>query len=237
MKKSPCFVPPLPAGVMSFLIAAALPLVLLFINARLLFSDAFLRFEYSLPNFPAEPYGMTQEERFANASVAVQYLLNDEPIDWMQALTFEDGTPMYNERELSHMLDVKLVVAKLFMVGWVLLAMTLLFALLLWLSRASRPALYRGLLAGSLLTALLIIAGLIAVATSFDWLFTEFHRLFFTGDSWIFLYSDTLIRVFPIRFWTDAFIILFGGALVESLMVAFLAWRGIKATATESDAA
>jgi uncharacterized membrane protein len=35
--------------------------------------------------------------------------------------------------------------------------------------------------------------------------------LFFTGDSWLFLYSDTLIRLFPMRFWQDAF--LFAGAL------------------------
>jgi uncharacterized membrane protein len=36
--------------------------------------------------------------------------------------------------------------------------------------------------------------------------FSAFHSLFFEGDSWIFLYSDTLIRLFPIRFWQDAFL-------------------------------
>jgi uncharacterized membrane protein len=36
--------------------------------------------------------------------------------------------------------------------------------------------------------------------------FTAFHHLFFTGDSWLFLFSDTLIRLFPIRFWQDAFL-------------------------------
>ncbi len=34
--------------------------------------------------------------------------------------------------------------------------------------------------------------------------FTLFHQVFFEGDSWLFLYSDTLIRLFPIRFWQDA---------------------------------
>lgn len=226
-------VSPLLAKVMSFLTAAAMPLVFLFINAQLLFGDAFLRFEYSLPNFPPDTYGMTNDERLANAIVAVDYLFNDEGPDFMRALTFEDGSPMYNEREVSHMYDVKLVVAQLFTLGWVLLIMVLLFGALLALARGSRVELYRGLFAGGVLTAILIIAGLIAVVTSFDWLFTEFHRLFFAGDSWIFLYSDTLIRLFPIKFWTDAFAIIFGGALLEALIVATLAWRGMIAAAKE----
>ena len=48
---------------------------------------------------------------------------------------------------------------------------------------------------------------LLLMALSFDFIFTEFHHLFFEGDSWLFLYSDTLIRLFPERFWMDAFII------------------------------
>ena len=38
-----------------------------------------------------------------------------------------------------------------------------------------------------------------------------FHELFFSGGSWLFLYSDTLIRLFPLPFWQDAF--LFAGVL------------------------
>jgi uncharacterized membrane protein len=51
----------------------------------------------------------------------------------------------------------------------------------------------------------------------FDVFFTWFHGLFFEGDSWLFLFSDTLIRLFPIRFWEDAFllaaVIALGGGL------------------------
>jgi len=47
--------------------------------------------------------------------------------------------------------------------------------------------------------------------------FVWFHTLFFEGDSWLFYYSDTLIRLFPIRFWQDAFlwaaVIALGGGL------------------------
>jgi uncharacterized membrane protein len=43
-------------------------------------------------------------------------------------------------------------------------------------------------------------------ALAFWQFFTLFHGLFFEGDSWLFLYSDTLIRLFPIRFWQDVFL-------------------------------
>ena len=63
---------------------------------------------------------------------------------------------------------------------------------------------------------LVIAIGLFG-AIAFWQLFTLFHALFFQGDSWQFLFSDTLIRLFPIQFWQDAFIwagvISIGGAL------------------------
>ncbi|MGQ9459511.1 MAG: lipoprotein intramolecular transacylase Lit, partial [Anaerolineae bacterium] len=56
---------------------------------------------------------------------------------------------------------------------------------------------------------------------SFGPLFVLFHRVFFEGDSWLFAYSDTLIRLFPIRFWRDAFVLAGGLALVAALALAW----------------
>ena len=39
---------------------------------------------------------------------------------------------------------------------------------------------------------------------SWDTFFTNFHKVFFEGDSWLFRRSDTLIRLFPEQFWFDA---------------------------------
>jgi uncharacterized membrane protein len=39
-------------------------------------------------------------------------------------------------------------------------------------------------------------------------LFTAFHAVFFEGDTWLFQFSDSLIRMFPLRFFQDVFIIL-----------------------------
>jgi len=59
---------------------------------------------------------------------------------------------------------------------------------------------------GGWLTVGLIFSILAYLVLNFDSLFVNFHRIFFKGGSWIFRYSDTLIRLFPVRFWQDAFI-------------------------------
>jgi len=59
-----------------------------------------------------------------------------------------------------------------------------------------------------LATALGLVAGIgITINPDVFWqFFTLFHHIFFTGNSWLFYFSDTLIRLFPMRFWEDAFL-------------------------------
>ena len=73
---------------------------------------------------------------------------------------------------------------------------------------AGWAAFLRGLGTGGRLTIGLIVLILLAVAISFRDLFTGFHLLFFEGDTWLFNFSDTLIRLFPMRFWQDGFIMM-----------------------------
>jgi integral membrane protein (TIGR01906 family) len=58
---------------------------------------------------------------------------------------------------------------------------------------------------GAFRTIALILTILAAVWLNFDQLFTQFHRIFFEGDTWLFYFSDTLIRLFPLKFWQDLF--------------------------------
>ena len=215
-------------AVLHLLIVVAMPLTLVLLNARVLMSEAFIRWEYNQPNFPADPFGFTQEDRLAYAPPALAYLFNDEDISYLGDQTFPDGTPLYNERELSHMVDVKVVTQDLLRFGYGLLAVVGLSLAVLAFSANGRDALRRALLRGGLLTVALIVTGLVTVALAFRWLFTQFHALFFEGDSWLFAYSDTLIRLFPEKFWTDAFVLMFAGALVEAILIAVLAWIALR---------
>jgi integral membrane protein (TIGR01906 family) len=169
-----------------------------------------------MPGFPADTYGFTLKDRLKWSDIAVQYLVNDSNVDFLGDLTFLDGTSLFNERELSHMLDVKKVVKPVISVGyvsWILLAGIGILA-----NRINKEHEYfLSLRFGGMITlGLLLTISLFAVISFWNF-FTFFHSIFFEGDSWLFLYSDTLIRLFPMRFWQDAFLIVgiitLGGSL------------------------
>jgi uncharacterized membrane protein len=78
------------------------------------------------------------------------------------------------------------------------------------------------LMTGLALTIGAIVVVGIAVNPDVFWqFFTLFHELFFTGNSWLFYFSDTLIRLFPIRFWQDAFLLAAAIALGGGLGLVF----------------
>jgi integral membrane protein (TIGR01906 family) len=204
-------------AVISWVTAILVPVALIFLGTRLLLTTTFLKLEYRMPGFPADNYGFTLEERLKWSDLALQYLVNDAGIEFLGNLKFNDGTPLYNERELSHMLDVKNVVKPVLLVGygtWILLAG--LGAWAIW--KKSQTVLLTGLRRGGwIMIGLLVMIGIFASINFWEF-FSLFHGLFFKGDSWLFLYSDTLIRLFPIRFWQDAFllvgIVTLGGGLL-----------------------
>jgi integral membrane protein (TIGR01906 family) len=214
--------PKLPA-ILSHLISLLVPLALIGTALRILLSPIFINVEYRMPYFPADEYGMTQAERLHWAPFALKYLVNSSDISYLGDLKFEDGSPLYSRRELSHMADVKNVVRGALTAWYV--SLFVLIALALFAYRGKWTSEYiRGLRRGGmwmigLATALGLIAGVgIAVNPDVFWeFFSLFHQVFFTGDSWLFYYSDTLIRLFPIRFWEDAFlwaaILALGGGL------------------------
>jgi len=206
--------------ILSWLITFLVPIALIFLGVRLMLTHAFLEVEYRMPGFPADSYGFTMTDRLHWSRLAVDYLVNDADIGFLGNLAFPDGSPLYNERELSHMLDVKNVFQPGLGVGYAVCAV--LLGLAAWARFGGWWNGYlRGLRRGGWLMVGLAAALGIFAAVSFWQFFTVFHGLFFAGDSWIFEYSDTLIRLFPLPFWQNAFllagIIAVGGGLALGL--------------------
>ncbi|MBE3068044.1 MAG: TIGR01906 family membrane protein [Chloroflexi bacterium] len=196
--------------VLSWFVAFLLPVALTFLGVRLLLTHTFPEIEYRTPGFPTDEYGFTLQDRLQWSGISIDYLLNDADISFLSDLTFPDGAPLFNGRELSHMQDVKNVVQPVLWVGYGVWFLVL--GLGLWARFGGWwPEYVRGIWCGGWLTVGLVAVIGILAGISFWQFFTVFHELFFTGDSWLFLYSDTLIRLFPMRFWQDAF--LFAGAL------------------------
>lgn len=191
------------------------PAVLVLTAVRSLLTEAFIQFEYGLPGFPADPYGLSAADRMRWAPIALDYLLNDEGIEFLGELTFDDGNALYNQRELRHMADVKqLTVAALRVWRWGLLALVAL-ALVIWRTQGAQFLLEQLSDASRLTLIIMGILGL-GVAIAFSLLFVGFHRIFFEGSTWLFPRSDTLIRLFPERFWRDAFIFIALGTAIQA---------------------
>ncbi len=198
--------------ILSWLVTLLIPVALIGLGLRVLLTPLFLQVEYNMPYFPPDDFGFTKQDRLKWAPYALNYLTNSADISYLGNLKFEDGKPIYNERELSHMSDVKHVTQGVLRVWYGALALLLLLGAWAWFGQwwqTYRLGVMRG---GWLMVGLAVAIGLIvvvgiAIDPDVFWnFFAGFHHLFFSGNSWIFEYSDTLIRLFPIRFWEDAFL-------------------------------
>ena len=182
-----------------------MPFIVIMISIRMLISPAFAQIEYQLPGFPDDPYGFTLEDRQKWSKPSIKYLVNHEGISYLSALQFESGEEIFNEGELGHMVDVKRVVTGMRIA---------LFSAMLVISGITLAAIKKGLKTSivvayrrggwGVIGLILLILGFVTL--NFSKLFTNFHKIFFESGTWQFLTSDTLIRLFPMRFWQDAFI-------------------------------
>ena len=186
-----------------------IPILLVLGTVRVMLTPVFIQTEYKLPNFPADKYGFSLEERLYWSEISRTYLVSNVPRDYLSGFKLKDGSPLYNERELRHMEDVKVVIGISQRVLNINLGVFILITI--W---AYRYGAWDGFLVamsrGGWLTVGLLTAMILAIFLNFDAFFVAFHRVFFEGETWIFKYSDTLIRLFPIRFWQDAFILVGG---------------------------
>jgi integral membrane protein (TIGR01906 family) len=190
---------------LSWLVAIMVPVMLILTSVRLLVTPVFIQIEYRTPNFPADPYGFTQQDRLQWSQVALDYLLNDEGISFLQELEFEDGTQVYNARELKHMLDVKEVLRSALNVWYISIGS--IFLLGVWAYWGKWMESYqRGISRGGWITVGIIAVTMVIVLIGFSVFFVFFHQVFFETGTWTFRFSDTLIRLFPQRFWRDTFI-------------------------------
>lgn len=192
--------------VLQIMLILIFPFVLLIGAIRLITTPGFAAFEYNHSWFTPDPYGMTKPERLRWSEYAIKYLTNDADITYLGNLRFDDGSGVFNERELGHMVDVKQVMKTSFTIWYGLLGFA--FAVMVWFIVMREWKIFsQALVWGAWVTIGLIAAILTFLAISFNQLFERFHQLFFADGSWVFYQSDTLIRLFPIEFWRDAFIL------------------------------
>lgn len=218
-----------------FLPTVLTPVVLILTAVRLLLFPWFLAFEYAMPNFPADTYGFSQTERLGYARYALDYLTNEADISYLEDLRFpagqsappescremDDCNQLFNQRELKHMLDVKKVTGQVLIVWRMAAVLLVLCGLTAW-SNARVREYWEAVARGGWLTAF-ISGGVVAlVLLAFGFVFVAFHDMFFASGTWLFLYSDTLIRLFPEQFWRDVFLFALGVPAVMGVILAVI---------------
>ncbi len=202
-----------------WLLVLAVPVVLLVADVRIVTGHWFVRWEYGKANFPPDPYGLSASERTRLAEVCVDYLVSNGSLSLLSDLRLPGGEPAFNARELRHMADVQVVYGRMMTVGIVAALSSLGGMILLLASGRARQWASRALLNGGLLTLGLLGAVGAFMVLSWGEFFTTFHRLFFEGDTWTFPYSDTLIRLFPMRFWMDVAGVIVGLLIAEAVVI------------------
>ena len=190
---------------------------------QLLATDPYLAFEYGKASFPLDSFGYTQQERFDLASSNIHYVRAHVPSDALANQTL-NGAPVYTSREVSHMADVQAVFQSVLRVWQASFILLLLMGLILW-QQGERKALASAVQSGGFLISGIILSIALLAIFSWQFWFETFHLFFFKPGSWLFSYSDTLIRLFPLKFWFDATLTISSFSLIGGLLLALIGWR------------
>jgi len=165
----------------------------------------------------------TQQLRFILASTNIHYVRAHLPDDELSK-QFLNDVPVYSPHEVSHMADVQAVFQSVMRAWQAAFILLILLGFVLW-RNGGRAALATAIQLGGLLTSALLL--FIALLALFAWQFwfNTFHLFFFESGSWLFSYSDTLIRLFPVEFWFDATLTISVLSLAGGLLLALIGWR------------
>jgi integral membrane protein (TIGR01906 family) len=171
-----------------------LPLFFIANGFRILLTPAYVHAAY--PHLGGEEI-LNEKRRTALAILGLRAVdpLRGDSVAIMEPARLPDGTRAFTARELRHMRDVRTWLWRLLVLELVVAAA--LVALVLF----ARPAAARALRWGGIATLAIAAVALVAMLLNFDEVLLGFHRLLFEGNTWHFSDSDTLIRVYPDRFW------------------------------------
>jgi integral membrane protein (TIGR01906 family) len=191
--------------------AVALPIFFTANAIRVLLSETYVRASY--PHLsPDEVLDEKRRAEFAVLGLRAVDPLRGESVASLEEPRLPSGRPAFTAKELRHMRDVRAWLWRLLVFELIVVA-----ALAVAAVRARRE-LARALLAGGAATLAIGVLAIGAMLVDFDDVLLGFHKLLFEGRSWHFSNDDTLIRVYPERFWNWTGIAMAVLVLVQALV-------------------
>ena len=144
-----------------------------------------------------------------------------EPLE-IQAVVYGEERPLFSQREVVHMRDVKRLIwgvygvdvaAGIYLLGFAAVALSIR-------GRTFVPTLLRSLTwGGGLTVGFVLLVGLVALV-GFDSLFTAFHQVSFANDFWrLDPRRDYLVMMFPQEFWFDATLFVGMASVAQALVL------------------
>ncbi len=205
------------------LFVAAAPILLIaasvrwVINAPVLYSSGFDRHNIEAAT------GIERGELLSAARQIRDYFNDD--VEYMDVMVTIRNVrrPLYNEREILHMKDVKGLVRGVYRISEAAAGYMLVFALVGFTVQrgAFYPRLLRLLRRGGIVTlAAVVVVGLGAII-GFDRLFLAFHLVSFSNDLWqLDPRTDYLLIMFPQRFFFEATMWIAGSVVLSAVLLA-----------------
>lgn len=218
------------AKIVRWLVVLAMPFLLTLGTLRLIILwdwPSYPSFEYG--RIAPDRYGFSPEERLELAEATLGYLRASEPADESIALLESLRLPgtddsLYNERELGHMIDVKRLTDIFASLLWPLAIIVVGGMLFLFLKPERLLEAFKAIMHGGLLTSGALLAAIILIGVSWNFVFVQFHEVLFPPDTWTFYFTDSLIRLFPEKFWFDFGLLWTGAVSLEGLLLAGLGY-------------
>lgn len=213
--------------IIRWLIILSMPFFLGLGTIRLIIAWDYPSFEYA--RIPPDRFGFSREERLELAHGTLDYLRRPEPAEevifMLEALRIP-GTdrPLYNQREIGHMIDVKVVADGMKRIVWITGVIVVGGLLFLLLRPETRPLGWRTLMHAGLATVITLAAIALFILIGWNVFFTQFHNLLFPPGTWTFSFTDSLIRLFPEQFWFDIGVLISVGTLLEGIVLSLIGY-------------
>jgi integral membrane protein (TIGR01906 family) len=200
--------------------AVALPIFFTANAIRVLLTETYVRTAY--PQLAPDDV-LNQKRRTELAVLGLRSVdpLRGQSVALLETPRLPSGRRAFRPKELRHMRDVRAWLWRL-----LVFELVVVVALVIAAIRARRE-LARALLAGGVATVGIGVVAMGAMLVDFDEVLLGFHELLFKGQSWHFSNQDTLIRVYPDRFWNWTGIAIAVLVLVQAV-VAIVAGEAIR---------
>jgi len=184
-------------------------------------TNSFWLYKYGFDKYDvSQTTGLAEPELEKAASGLISYFNSDEEYITLTVIKGDKPFELFSQREVAHLKDVK---GLIWLDYWVLLG-TLIYVLayagvsLFWQRRKYWRRLVWGVIGGSGLTLIVMLALGLGTLFNFEQLFLQFHLLSFTNELWkLDPTRDYLIMLFPQGFWYDAAI--FCGVVTTGLAI------------------